>query len=123
MDRGGEGTYSSTTKPTIAATPAAITDVPGTFEGVKSVDPLHHTTTLTPPATVPPRVQTPDAAQMIYPASILPPCTIYFSWRKSVVVVSCGCELQVFVTRMAGIAIVGCVRVATLGGGHIVAKQ
>ncbi|RLM73109.1 uncharacterized protein C2845_PM15G06930 [Panicum miliaceum] len=59
------------TMPTGAATaPAAAVDAPRTNQSLGSADPLHHTTTLTPPATLlPGALQTPDVEQLIYPIS------------------------------------------------------
>ncbi|RLM66019.1 hypothetical protein C2845_PM16G00300 [Panicum miliaceum] len=60
-----------TTTPTVAIAPAGNTDVTGPIDGVEYVDPLDHTMTLTTPATVPPgALQTPDAAQLIYPGFV-----------------------------------------------------
>ncbi|CAL4906891.1 unnamed protein product [Urochloa decumbens] len=47
---------------------AATADVPGSVVDTRSDDPLHHTSTLMPPATVPlGALQTPDATQLFYP--------------------------------------------------------
>ena len=56
-----------TTPTTIAAVVA-----PAQHPGADSADPLHHMSTLTPPAALPPgALQTPDTAQIIYPVSTL----------------------------------------------------
>ncbi|CAN6284029.1 unnamed protein product, partial [Urochloa humidicola] len=61
-----------TTTPPAAA--AAAADVPVPVVGAGYVNPLHRMTTLTPPATVPPdALQTPDVAQLFYPASAISP--------------------------------------------------
>ncbi|RLN04060.1 protein FAR1-RELATED SEQUENCE 11-like [Panicum miliaceum] len=69
--RTGGGTYTAVeiTMPTGAATaPAAIADAPGANQSLGSADPLHHTTTLTPPATLlPGALRTLDIEQIIYP--------------------------------------------------------
>jgi len=62
------------TTPTAAAALVAITGVPVPNLRVKFVDPLHHTTTLTPSAKMPPgALQALDTAQIIYLVSTLHP--------------------------------------------------
>src|SRR6185295_5507808 len=60
------------------STVAAPTTTPAAAQGpaqnseAESADLLHHVTTLTPPAALPPgSLQTPDAAQVVYPVSTL----------------------------------------------------
>ena len=54
------------------------TAAPAQHPGADSADPLHHMSTLTPPAALTPgALQTPDAAQIIYPVRTLHPTTIH----------------------------------------------
>ncbi|CAN6360578.1 unnamed protein product [Urochloa humidicola] len=79
----GDTTTSSSTSPSVPPTatpptaPAAAADVPEPVVGAGSVNPLHHTTTLTPPATVPlGALQTLDATQLFYPDKNINPILV-----------------------------------------------
>ena len=59
---------------TVAAptTTLAIAQAPAQNSKAESADPLHHVTTLAPPAALPPgSLQTSDATQVVYPVSTL----------------------------------------------------
>jgi len=73
-DGGANAPLSMVSLSTVAApttTPAAA-QAPAQNSEAESADPLHHVTTLMPPAALPPgSLQTPDAAQVVYPVSTL----------------------------------------------------
>ena len=81
---GASTTLSMVSLPPVAAptTTPAVVVAPAQHPGADSADPIHHMSTLTPPAALPPgALKTPNAAQIIYPVSTLQ----NLGWRAGIV--------------------------------------